>query len=139
MNGLLGALALALCVGIIILVPEGGAAAVTLLAALTAVALVSIYHVGSDRRFLLQLFTIALLMRVMLGTFTYVLNLQEFFGGDALAYDQLGDALLRVWQGGLRYEVALRSVSAKTFYGMSYIIASVSVQFGCYMMYVHII
>src|ERR1043165_713982 len=98
MNCLLGALALALCVGIIIVVPEGGAAAVALLAALATAALLAIYHVGSDRRFLLQLFTIGLLLRVALGTFTYVLNLQAFFGGDALAYDQLGYALLRVWQ-----------------------------------------
>jgi len=125
MNGLLGALALALCVGIIILVPEGGASAVALLAALTAAALLAIHHVGSDRRFLLQLFTIALLARVMLGTFTYALNLQEFFGGDALAYDQLGYALLRVWQGELRYDVALRGLSAQTFYGMPYLVASV--------------
>ena len=125
MNGLLGALALALCIGIIILVPEGGAPAVALLAALAGSALLVIYLVGNDRRFLLQLFTVALLARVVLGTITYLFNLQEFFGGDALAYDQMGDALLRVWQGELHYEVALRGLSAQTFYGMPYLVASI--------------
>src|SRR5205807_6086018 len=123
MNGLLGALALALCVGVVVLVPELGAPAVVLLTVLTAGALLTIYYADVDRRFLLQLFAAALLLRVLLGTITYCLNLQEFFGGDAATYDGLGISLLQVWRGELRYGVIAHTMAVRNFSGMPYLVA----------------
>src|SRR2546423_4839572 len=123
MKGLLGAAALVLCVAIAVLAPSNGAAAVLLCAALTAGALFAINRAGIDRSFLSQLFTIALLLRVALGAATFFLKLQVFFGGDALAYDDLGYALLKVWRGELRYEMAMRTLAVQNFYGMPYLVA----------------
>jgi 4-amino-4-deoxy-L-arabinose transferase-like glycosyltransferase len=125
MNGLLGALALALCVGIIMLVPGVGAAAVLLAAGLGTLALLIIYQTGVDRRFLLQFFTIALLLRLAVGTLTFIFRLQEFFGGDALAYDEQGNILLRVWRGELSYNLLNGTLAGQTFYGMPYLVASI--------------
>jgi hypothetical protein len=125
MNGLLGATALALCAAIIFLVPGYGAAAVLLCAALTALALLVISRAGVDRTFLSQLFAAALLLRVLLGTCIFMFHLQQFFGGDALAYDSLGDTMLKVWRGEVRYEVIMRTQAAQNFYGMPYLVASI--------------
>src|SRR5437762_8116319 len=105
MKGLLGAAALALCIAIAVLVPGYGAAAVLLCGALAAGALFAINRAGVDQTFLSQLFTIALLLRVTLGAGTFLFRLQEFFGGDAFTYDDVGYSLLKVWRGEMRYEV----------------------------------
>ncbi len=125
MNGLLGVTTLSLCVAIIILVPGYGAAAVLLCAVLAALALLAIARAGVDRSFLSQLFVVALLLRVVLGTCTFLFDLQEFFGGDALAYDSLGDSLLKVWRGELSYEVVMRGMAGQNFYGMPYLVAAI--------------
>src|SRR5919202_1704033 len=120
MNGLLGAITLALCVGIIVFVPEYGAAALLPCAALALVSLLIVKRVDSDSGFLPQVFVAALLLRVLLATAIFNFNMQEFFGGDALTYDAQGFALLQVWRGELHYYEALRSVVANNFYGMPY-------------------
>ncbi|HYX42668.1 MAG TPA: glycosyltransferase family 39 protein, partial [Pyrinomonadaceae bacterium] len=107
----------------VVLVPELGAPAVVLLTVLTAGALLTIYYADVDRRFLLQLFAAALLLRVLLGTITYCLNLQEFFGGDAATYDGLGISLLQVWRGELRYGVIAHTMAVRNFSGMPYLVA----------------
>ncbi|MBA3323691.1 MAG: hypothetical protein H0T45_19890, partial [Pyrinomonadaceae bacterium] len=84
MNGLLALLALALFVGIVILVPgEGGAAVVLCL--LTGIGFGAVIaRSKTDRTFLLQLFVIGLLVRATIGFIIYFFELQSFFGGDAL-------------------------------------------------------
>ena len=125
MNGLLGATAVAICVAIVVIVPGYGAGAVLLCAMLATLGLFAISRAGADGTFLSQLFTVALLLRVVLGTCTFVFSLQQFFGGDALTYDELGNSLLKVWRGELSYAVAMRSVTAENFYGMPTMVASV--------------
>src|SRR5205085_12117929 len=77
-----------------------------------------------ERRFLLYLFVGALLVRVLLGTIIFAFSLQDFFGGDALAYDGMGFALARVWHGEARYKAQLDSI-AENFWGMPYYVAAV--------------
>ncbi len=125
MNGLLGAVALILSVAIIILVPGYGAPAVLLCAVLAALGLLVISRSGHDRTFLSQLFIAALLLRIVLGVCTFTLGLQEFFGGDALSYDDLGYSLMKVWRGELSYEIAMRSLAVRNFYGMPYLVAGI--------------
>jgi hypothetical protein len=54
---------------------------------------------GPDAAFLLKLFLLALLLRVLIGTLIFVLNWQNFFGGDALTYDYFGWFQLKAWGG----------------------------------------
>ncbi len=49
--------------------------------------------------FLLQLFAWALLARMLVATFIFMYNVQEFFGGDALTYDFYGFAQMKAWFG----------------------------------------
>ena len=53
----------------------------------------------SDQRFLLRLFTAALLFRYVLGYVIYSRHLQTFLGADAGTYDAFGYELLKSWQG----------------------------------------
>ena len=124
MNGLLGATALALSFTIIYLIPGGGAA-VLLCAALAALALLLINRMGTDHNFLAQLFAAALLLRVLLGTCIFLFQLQGFFGSDAITYDYLGNSLLQVWRGELRYEMISNTMAVQNFYGMPYLVASI--------------
>src|ERR1700752_827376 len=60
------------------------------------------YFVYQDKEhggFLLQLFAWALLARMLVATFIFMYNTQEFFGGDALTYDFYGYAQMKAWFG----------------------------------------
>lgn len=130
MNSVLAALSLIVCVGVIVVVPDhSGAAAALVVCALIAVpASLAISRVKIEKQFLFQLFIAGLLVRMVVGTLINVLELQEFFGGDANTYDYVGSALLKAWAGD-RYYAGL----VKTFQGqfgagamgMIYIIAAV--------------
>jgi Dolichyl-phosphate-mannose-protein mannosyltransferase len=100
MNALLAALAVILGVGVAATVP-GGAAAVLLCAGVALIAGSVISRAGDQRLFLLQIFVGGLLVRVLVGTIIYALQLQEFFGGDALTYDQYGEALRWSWNADM--------------------------------------
>jgi hypothetical protein len=75
------------------------AKALLLCGGLAAVAAWLVYKSGEHGTFLVRLFLIALLLRILLGTLIFVLNKQEFFGGDAFTYDYVGLAQLRGWAG----------------------------------------
>jgi hypothetical protein len=49
--------------------------------------------------FLLQLFAWGLLIRMLVATFIFMYNVQEFFGGDAITYDFFGYAQMKAWFG----------------------------------------
>jgi hypothetical protein len=98
MNALLAALAVIIGAAVALTV-AGGAGAVLLCAGCALVAGLVIASVKEQREFLLQLFVAGLLVRVLVGTLIYVLSLQEFFGGDAITYDNYGNALRHSWWG----------------------------------------
>ncbi|HEY9286207.1 MAG TPA: glycosyltransferase family 39 protein, partial [Pyrinomonadaceae bacterium] len=97
MNALLALLSLALCLAIA-LTARGGAAAVLFCVAVAAVAGAFLHRVKEHRTFFLRIFVGGLLLRAGLATLIYVFNLQEFFGGDALTYDSVGNSLVESWQ-----------------------------------------
>jgi Dolichyl-phosphate-mannose-protein mannosyltransferase len=78
------------------------AKAVLLCCSLAAVAGLFIYRSGDHGAFVLKVFLLALLLRVLIGTIIFVFNLQTFFGGDALTYDMFGYYQLQAW-GGERF------------------------------------
>ncbi len=124
MNALLAALSLALGISISYLVPDYGAGAVLACAVLASAFGLVLYQIKDDSRFLLQIFVAGVLVRMVIGTVIFVFNLQEFFGGDAIAYDDYGYFQLLVWQGETQYR-ALLSGSAGSTWGMNYMVAAV--------------
>ncbi|HEV8429163.1 MAG TPA: glycosyltransferase family 39 protein [Pyrinomonadaceae bacterium] len=58
-----------------------------------------VYQNKDHGSFLLQLFAWALLARMLVATFIFMYNTQEFFGGDALTYDFYGYAVMKSWFG----------------------------------------
>jgi hypothetical protein len=114
---------LALPLGIAILVPDYGPTAVLVAAAAGLVAVALIRRVEHEGKFLLQVFGAALLLRMLVGTFIYVANLQEFFGGDAITYDALGTFQLQVWYGDTASQYIINNFSVGGGWGMIYVVA----------------
>ena len=54
---------------------------------------------GQEKTFLLRLFIIAVLVRIVLATVIFMGNMEEFFGGDANTYDIFGASLVQSWHG----------------------------------------
>ncbi|HEY9404159.1 MAG TPA: glycosyltransferase family 39 protein, partial [Pyrinomonadaceae bacterium] len=102
--------------------PEDGPAALVFCLLLSLVCGRLIQLVESHQQFLLQLFVLSLLLRVLIGTLIFAYGLQEFFGGDAVAYDQQGFEMLRYWQGRGAQVVDENNVIV---WGMPYLVAGI--------------
>ncbi|MCA1565463.1 MAG: glycosyltransferase family 39 protein [Acidobacteria bacterium] len=122
MNAVLAILVLLVGGLVVVSSPQHGPAALVFCILLSLASGQLIQRVESHRRFLLQLFVIGLLIRMLVGTLIFVYDLQEFFGGDALAYDQQGFELLRYWQGRGAQVVDENNV---VVWGMPYLIAGI--------------
>jgi dolichyl-phosphate-mannose-protein mannosyltransferase len=124
-DGLLLAISLLLFGLVFAVAPVDGAPATLLALPLIGAVVFGIWPLD-DRRFLLRIFIAAFLVRVAIGTAIYLFHWQEFFGGDALTYDFLGDAVLNVWQGKPEFQ---RSIDifygggASSGWGMLYFVA----------------
>ncbi len=130
MNSALAVLALIVCLGVIIVVPDhSGAAAALVVCSLVAVpASFAIFRVKMESHFLFQLFIGGLLVRMVVGTLINVFELQDFFGGDAYTYDYYGVALLRALAGDQYYAGLVQRFQGQLgsgAIGMIYIIAAV--------------
>jgi hypothetical protein len=124
MNGILAFLSLSLCIVIVIFLPDQGASAVLVCVVAAVIAGIIINRIKVESSFLVKLFVGALLARVLIGTLIYYFSLQEFFGGDALTYDLLGNSLLEVWQGKLYLKKMIDDWSVGGGWGMLYGVAS---------------
>jgi 4-amino-4-deoxy-L-arabinose transferase-like glycosyltransferase len=126
-NGLLLALALALLGAVLVVAPVDGGPAVFISLPLIACVAIGIYQL-EDRKFLARLFVAAFLARVVMGTAIYLFHWQVFFGGDAVTYDGLGNALQNVWSGNVVYQRALDQFyrgGASSGWGMMYVVAAI--------------
>lgn len=114
-------------VGIIFVVPSQGPTALLLVVLLSGVTAMLILRAKVEQRFLLRLFLAALLIRLVVGTMIFALNLQTFFGGDATTYDAYGYFLQQGWHGNRYYAslaLSFQQGGAGAF-GMLYVIAGV--------------
>ena len=128
MNILIIAFTLLICGGVVWFQPGLGPGALTVCAAVSLPTLLILStRAGEERRFLLRLFVLALLVRVVLATVIYVGHWEEFFGGDANTYDMFGKSLLQSWRGdayhAARYAGFIRSGAGA--WGMLYVVAGV--------------
>jgi hypothetical protein len=157
MNAVLTLLYLALCIGIVVLVPtlvapfsgEYGPVssfdtgkAVLMCTAFAAVAGFFIYKKEGYGLFLLRLFIAALLVRMFVGTIIFVFHWQDFFGGDAWTYDFFGQAQLQGWYGD-KYLRSLAEQFTKggegSGSGMVYMVAAIYGMIGRNMLAVQLV
>ena len=103
-----------------------GIIAVVLTTALAVVAVFLIRRATEESRFLVQVFLVALIARMVFGLFLHIFDLREFFGGDALTYDFLGQRILEIWFGEIQGNDPLsqRAIGTGTpGWGMNYLTA----------------
>jgi hypothetical protein len=134
-------LALAISGAVVYLIPGQGGGALAFCVAVSLPTLFVLARVGEERRFLLRLFVLAVLVRVIVASIIYVWNLQEFFGGDANTYHIFGESLNMSWHGDdyhtSRYAAFIQSgVGA---WGMLYVVAIVYEVLGSNMFAVQLI
>ena len=78
--------------------------------------------------FLLKIFIAALLVRVIVGSLIFALRGQDFFGGDAITYDFLGQTQLQAWAGDSYARVLLSNRASG--WGMGYFVGGVYALIG---------
>lgn len=129
MKNLLLILSFAVGISIALFVPGYGAPAALVCLVAAVIAGSFINRIKTDREFLIRLFIAALLCRVLIGTLIFVGGLQDFFGGDALTYDDFGHALAQTWRGESRF-AATSTVLTRDFWGISYYVAGIYILVG---------
>ncbi|HEV2915756.1 MAG TPA: glycosyltransferase family 39 protein [Pyrinomonadaceae bacterium] len=122
MNSVLAFLALAIGISIAVLIPNEGQPALVFGIVLGAITSVIIYNIGQDRKFLLQIFIIGFLLRVMVGALIFRFELQNFFGGDAYTYDGYGFLMMRSWRYGTTFADEWFSAAGGGGWGMIYLV-----------------
>ncbi|HEX8501592.1 MAG TPA: glycosyltransferase family 39 protein [Pyrinomonadaceae bacterium] len=129
MNAILALSALTLAVGVSLIFPREGAAAVVFCATLAAVAGLLVSRHPTQGRFLVQVFVAALLVRLAVGVLIYYFKLQDFFGGDAFTYDYQGTTYLASWRGLWRDKQAF-GASLYRNWGMGYLVGGIYALLG---------
>lgn len=76
--------------------PDGFAASAVLALVSAIVIIIIRQNYGQDSDYLIKLFFIALIARILLGILLHVFDVRSFFGGDANTYDQLGHRIYEV-------------------------------------------
>jgi 4-amino-4-deoxy-L-arabinose transferase-like glycosyltransferase len=125
MNSILAFLALVIGIIIAVMIPNEGQSALIFCIVITSLAGVIIYAIGEDRRFLLHIFLMGMLVRVLVGGLIYRFELQGFFGGDAFTYDQYGYLLSYSWQHGTLFADEWFTAGGGGGWGMIYIVAAI--------------
>ncbi|MDQ3801014.1 MAG: hypothetical protein M3384_16450 [Acidobacteriota bacterium] len=116
----------------VFLFPEGMGAFLLCTICATIAALI-INRSEDEKEFLIQIFLLGLLFRMILGTTIYTFGWGDFLGGDSRTYDQLGHTLLQVWYGQIPAdnEYAKRATTiGGSGWGMYYMVASIYFFFG---------
>ena len=109
------------------LFPEG-VGAIVIITLLTAALLPPLLKDATEPNFIIRLFFVGLLVRVVVGLIIYIFQLQEFFGNDALAYDFRGAALADSWHGWAQEDSEYVKRLAETSgagWGMHYLVAAI--------------
>ncbi len=141
MNTILIIVSLLICGGVVYLLPAVGPGALAFCVLVSLPTLYVLARSGDEKQFLLRLFLLAVLARVIVASIIYLANLQEFFGGDANTYHLFGESLNQSWHGddyhGGRYATFISSgVGA---WGMLYVVAAVYEVLGANMFAIQLI
>jgi hypothetical protein len=117
----------------VLLASPNGTVAIMFAAALAipVIYLLKYYAPGND--FVVQIFIAALLARLSFGLIVFYFNVTNFFGGDAVTYDFLGQRLVEVWGGtaDLTNVFTQRAmVTRGPGWGMNYLVGGMYYLFG---------
>jgi len=127
MNALLAFVALATYLGVAFFFNEGPTAVLACAVVAVPAGLVIQRAGGADRELLLRIFNAGLLLRMAAGTAIFALDLQGFFGGDAITYHDTSYLLLQWWQDGLdwgTYRYVLQPALGQNW-GMLYFVGGI--------------
>jgi 4-amino-4-deoxy-L-arabinose transferase-like glycosyltransferase len=127
MNVVLIVLTLLICGGAIWLRPAYAPGALAFCVLTSLPTLFILVRSGEERRFLMRVFTLAVLVRIIIATVIFVGGMENFFGGDANTYDIFGNSLWQSWHGDAyhtaRYQGFIKSGASA--WGMVYLVAGV--------------
>ena len=110
-----------------IVFPEG-VGAIVILTLMTALTLPVLLRNSNDSGFIYKLFLAGLLIRILFGSFIYVLELQDFFGPDAITYDARGSLIADYWHGQEQFSDPYLDIAMSTSgagWGMHYLVAAI--------------
>ena len=127
MNILLIGLTLLICGVVIFLKPSEAPGALAMCALVSLPTVFILARTRQDKTFLLRLFLLGVLIRLIVGTIIFVGNMEEFFGGDANTYHYFGASLVQSWHGNDYHDVAYTNFisSGASAWGMVYLVAVV--------------
>src|SRR5689334_726607 len=128
MNTLIIAALLIICIGLVWLMPALAPGALLWCALVSAPTVLILARTHDDeKQFLMRLFFVALLVRIMLASVINMGHLEEFFGGDANTYDIFGQSLLQGIHGDNYHMEKYQSfvASGAGAWGMLYLVAGV--------------
>ena len=127
MNTVIIAVFLAISTALIWLQPDVGPGALVMCAIVTAPTILILARTHDERQFLMRLFLIGLLVRVLLASVIYMGHMEEFFGGDANTYDIFGQSLLQGLYGDNYHMEKYQSfvASGAGAWGMLYLVAGI--------------
>jgi len=127
MNSIIIVLLLAVCVAIVFIVPANASGALVVCVVTSIPTMIVLIRSGPERTFLLRLFLLGLIIRLIVATGIFAMHREEFFGGDAITYDAFGDSLLRSWSGDTYHLARYNNFvqSGGSAWGMLYVVAFV--------------
>jgi hypothetical protein len=127
MNIVIIALTLLVCAGAIFMKPAEAPGALFMCALATIPTLILLAREPEERTFLMRLFLLALVIRIVLATVIFTGRMEEFFGGDANTYDIFGQSLRQAWHGDAYHAGKYSSfvASGAGAWGMLYMVAAI--------------
>src|ERR1041384_516585 len=141
MNTLIIASILAIFGGVIFVRPEEGPGALAMCVLTSVPTILVLARAPEHRTFLMRLFLIALVVRIILSMVIFVGHMEEFFGGDANTYDIFGQSLVASWHGDTYHTEKFISFtqSGASAWGMLYLVAVVYEVIGRNMLAIQLI
>ena len=120
---------LAVCGSVLFVERQDGASALAVCAAvsLPTILILARRKATEDRAFLMRIFILGVLARVILATVIHQGHMEEFFGGDANTYSLFGASLAASWHGDKYHLAKYQSfvASGAGAWGMLYLVAIV--------------
>src|SRR5215213_849265 len=127
MNILLIIATLVVCGVVIWFKPGQAPGALAVCAATSLPTLFILARSGNEKKFLMRLFILGVLARIIVATIIFVGGMEEFFGGDANTYHLFGQSLARSWHGDAYHATVYAGFikSGASAWGMVYVVAVV--------------
>src|SRR2546421_2824345 len=127
MNIVIIGVLLIVCAGVISITPIEGPGALAVCAVVSLPTIFVLPRSGNEKTFLLRLFLVAMMVRIILATVIFKGHMEDFFGGDATTYDLYGQSLIQAWHGDA-YHASIYSHFSQSgvgAWGMLYVVAAV--------------